>query len=204
MGPSEHVLALRRGTLAVSVLDDISLTPRDDGVALGDPPLDGDPQSPTVTWSELSVAVGDADPESPAGRARLRAWLRLRHAATQSGPLIRLRAEQAAVPAGLPVGHVLHPGPAWVREHVLGGVLDLGIGLRGMFEDPDEVTLLPDPLAAAIGVDTGDWWPALRLRLEDMGALTVARLRRDGIGLMGPMGGCDVVTRRLQPASSPR
>jgi hypothetical protein len=93
------------------------------------------------------------------------------------------------------VDHVLHPGPGWAQEHVLGGAVDLGIGLRGLVgPDPDHVAVLPRELASAVGLDTSTWWPGLRSRLEDMGALAVARLKRDGNGVITPMGGCDVTT----------
>ena len=86
---------------------------------------------------------------------------------------------------------------------MLGGAIDLGIGIRGLVgDDPDHVALLPARLAVEIGLDTSLWWTALRARLEEMGGLTVARLRRDASDLITPMGGCDVVT--LLGASSLR
>lgn len=188
--PARNV-GLRRGVLAVSVLDDISLVPSTDGIRLEA----GTAASVEVTWSELAGAVGAVDPESEAGRWRLRDWLRFRALFAELGPAAAWRAEQVAVPLGLPVDHPLHPGAGWPREHVLGGVLDLGIGVRGLVgTDPDHVAVLPDALAEAIGLSTDAWWPPLRARLEDMGELTVSRLKRDGVGLISPMGGCDAVT----------
>jgi hypothetical protein len=82
-----------------------------------------------------------------------------------------------------------------VRQPVLGGAIDLGIGLRGLVgDDPDYVAVLAPELATAVGLRTASWWPALRARLEEMGHLTVARLERDAGGVIMPMGGCDVVT----------
>jgi hypothetical protein len=188
--PARNV-GLRRGVLAVSVLDDISLVPSTDGIRLEA----GAVACVEVTWSELAGAVGAVDPESEAGRWRLRDWLRFRALFAELGPAAAWRAEQVAVPLGLPVDHPLHPGAGWPREHVLGGVLDLGIGVRGLVgTDPDHVAVLPDALAEAIGLSTDAWWPPLRARLEDMGELTVSRLKRDGVGLISPMGGCDAVT----------
>jgi hypothetical protein len=198
-------VALRRGVLAVSVLDDVDLVPVADGVQLDLGPdsaarLDPDAGPDAglggrVPWAELAACVGPVDPESEPGRARLRDWLRVRRYFAEMGSMAAWRVELAAVPLGLPTDHPLHPGPEWVREAVLGGAVDLGIGLRGLVsDDPDGVVALPPALTRAVGLDPSAWWTALRVRLEDMGALTVDRLRRDGNGLITPMGGCDVVT----------
>jgi hypothetical protein len=200
MGDPANV-GLRRGVLAVSVLDDIDLVPDPDGIRL-ELPVDAaalhDPDSGcdgSLSWAELAAAVGEVDPESEVGRVRLRDWLRLRRLFAELGSVAAWRAELAAVPVGLPADHPLHPGPDWVREPVLGGLIDLGIGLRGLVgADPDHVVVLHPELASRLGLETASWWPALRVRLEDMGDLTVARLRRDGLGVVAPMGGCDVVT----------
>ena len=220
MGAPASDVALRRGVLAVSVLDDIDLVPVDGGVRLdlgagagasagydeggrarpADPDVEGEA---CLAWEELADAVGSADPESEVGRYRLRDWLRMRLLFAQLGSAAAWRAELAAVPVGLPSDHALHPGPEWVRDQVLGGAIDLGIGIRGLVgDDPDHVALLPARLSAEIRLDTSLWWPALRARLEEMGDLTVARLRRDASDLITPMGGCDVVT--LLGASSLR
>jgi hypothetical protein len=191
MGQLTGPVVLRRGVLAVSVLDDVALVPDTDGIRLGEP----DAATTLVSWDELAMAVGDHDPESQIGRRRLRDWLRLRALFAELGPAASWRAEQTALPLGLPVDHVLHPGPDWSEERVLGGAIDLGIGLRGLIgDDPDEVTVLPRALAAALGLDTRAWWPSLRARLESMAELAVARLKRDANGVITPMGGCDVVT----------
>ncbi|MFL6099896.1 MAG: hypothetical protein ACJ71T_08085 [Actinomycetales bacterium] len=184
-------LALRRGVLAVCVLDDVSLVPDTHGIQLEA----GEGETVALSWQEIATAVGPVDPESEPARTRLRDWLRTRALFAELGAMAQWRAEQTAVPLGLPCGHPLHPGPAWVRQPVLGGVIDLGIGIRGLVgDDPDYVSVLPPALAQAVGLRTDGWWPALRSRLEEMGRLTVARLERDGNGLIAPMGGCDVVT----------
>jgi hypothetical protein len=191
MGEPPTNLELRRCVLAVCVLEDISLVPDAEGIQLeagtgGPVPL---------TWTEIATAVGPLDPESDVARLRLRDWLRVRACFAELGDAAAWRAELAAVPVGLPVDHPLHPGRAWVRQHVMGGAIDLGIGLRGLVgDDPDYVTVLAPELATAVGLRTVTWWPALRARLEEMGRLTVARLERDAVGVITPMGGCDVVT----------
>jgi hypothetical protein len=191
MGDPGPDLELRRCVLAVCVLEDISLVPDAEGVVLDA----GAGGFVPLTWAEVATAVGPLDPESDEARRRLRDWLWVRAFFAELGDAAAWRAELAAVPVGLPAGHPLHPGPAWVRQHVLGGVVDLGIGLRGLVgDDPDYVVVLAPELAAVVGLRTRSWWPALRARLEEMGRLTVARLERDAGGVLVPMGGCDVVT----------
>jgi hypothetical protein len=195
MDEPAHDVGLRRGVLAVSVLDDISLVPATDGILLAAGPEPTAECTVPVSWAELATAVGPVEPESAAGRLRLRDWLRTRALFAELGDAAAWRAEQAAVPLGLAVDHPLHPGGRWPRERVLGGVLDLGVGVRGLIgDDPDHVSVLSPELARVVGLRTDGWWPALRNRLEEMGELTVSRLKRDGTGVIGPMGGCDVVT----------
>ena len=207
--------ALRRGTLAASVLDDIPLTPSADGVTVGRSWDDRDAWTP-VSWHHLAEAVGDAPPESLAGRVRLRDWLR---AYTL---LIHLR-DDPTVPTGatlptpsrvvalaLPAGHVLHPGAGWAQESVLGGVLDVGLGLRPAVPSvadqplPDRAGAiaateplavpLPRSAARAADLDTPTGWDAARRHRDDMAVLAGDRLDRDGTGVLRPIGGCDVLT----------
>ncbi len=125
-GPRE----LRRGVLAVQVLDDVDVTPADDGVVLpGEPLLH-------VPWSECRSALLDRSPDGPEGRLRLASWLRARRWAADAGAGLPQRVR----PVGLPADHALHPGPDWVRQRVLGGALDLGLGAVGLDPaDPDGV-----------------------------------------------------------------
>jgi len=177
---------LRRGALAVSVLHDIDVEPAPLGVTLtGDPAV-------WVSWAECREALGDADPESPAGRARLARWVLARRWAADTGPDDLRRALR---PVGLPVGHAVHPGPAWVQEQVLGGVLDLGLGAVGLDpEDVDRVVLLPPPALDAAGLDPSRTWTAVRGRLEELGALAAERVRLDPKGQLRPFGDADAVT----------
>lgn len=185
--PADRV-ALRRGVLAASVLDDIPLEPCPEGVRLG-----GGWQRPhrvVVPWVRLEQAVAGADPESTAGRLRLRDWLRAR-VALADGPR---SARHHLVPLALPVGHALHPGPGWAREPVLGGVLDLGLGLRVPAGDDDTVVVLAPSVLACAGLDPRHWWAPVRERLDELGLLAVERLTRDESGVLAPTGGCDVLT----------
>jgi hypothetical protein len=177
---------LRRGALAVSVLHDIDVEPAPLGVTLtGQPPV-------WVSWNECRTALLGDDPESPAGRVRLAAWVLARRWAADAGPA----AVEAALRAvGLPVGHAVHPGPDWVDEHVLGGALELGLGAVGLDPaDPDRVVLLPPPALDALGIDRSAAWAAARERLERLGALAAQRVRADPKGRLRPFGDADAVT----------
>ncbi len=203
--------ALRRGTLAASVLDDIPLTPSADGVLVGRSWDDRDAWTP-VSWADLGAAVGDAPPESLAGRLRLRDWLRAYSLLThlQDDPTAPPGPPSRVVALALPLGHVLHPGPDWVVETVLGGVLDVGLGLRpsltALAEQPVPdrarsasageplAVPLPPGAAGAAGLDTSGWWSAVSRHRDDMAVLAGDRLARDGSGVMRPIGGCDVLT----------
>lgn len=177
---------LRRGVLAVSVLHDVDLEPRTDGVLLcGSPPV-------WIPWSECRRALAGADPESAPGRARLTDWLLARRWAADTSAA---ELELALRPLGLPVDHVLHPGLDWVRERVMGDALDLGLGAVGLDrDDPDRVLLLPTPALDLAGLDVEVVWRAERHRLEDLGALAAERLARDPKGMLRPYGDCDAVT----------
>jgi hypothetical protein len=146
-------LALRRGVLAASVLHDVPMEPADGGVRVGVFWDDRDAWTP-VRWPELAAALAGADPESTAGRLRLRDWLRARAWAASTVPAgpqagTERPVDDRLVALALPVGHALHPGESWVVERVLGGVLDVGPGLlpadggRHLWSLDDAAGLLP-------------------------------------------------------------
>ncbi|MDQ1485757.1 MAG: hypothetical protein QOJ62_1450 [Actinomycetota bacterium] len=172
--------------LAVSVLSDIDIVPGDDGLVLqGLPPI-------ALSYDDVSAAIGDADPDSQLAHRRLQRWLTVRRAVAERS-LDELA--ETIRPVGLPVGHELHPGPAWVRQAVLGGCLDLGIGFVGLnAADPDLVVVTPPSVLAAAGVDPTSWWRGATEYLENMGALATARWRREARSPLRPMGDCDVIT----------
>jgi hypothetical protein len=181
-GPVE----LRRGVLAVSVLHDVDIEPAKLGVVL--------PGSPTVwvPWGECRRALAGHDPEQPAGRTRLAAWLLARRWAADLG---RSAVQERLRPVGLPVAHVLHPGLDWVRHRVIGDALDLGLGAVDLDpSDPDRVVLLPTPVLDSLALDPEVEWHRQSQRLEDLGALAAERVQRDAKGQLRPMGDCDVVT----------
>jgi hypothetical protein len=182
-GPPPELTALRRCVLAVSVLDGVDAFPDDDGVLLpGLPDL-------VVRWDEIALAVAGADPDGETARRRTSAWLRLRRRlADLPDPVAASR------PVGLPVGHRLHPGSTWVRQRVMGGVLELGTGFAGLLDDPDEVVVVAGEVLSAAGLDDAGWWPRSLSYLEQMGRLAAERHDRDPQGALRPMGDCDVVT----------
>jgi len=180
--------ALRRGVLAVSLLHDVPVEPTGSGVRVGHSWDDREDWAP-VAWAELAAALSGANPESNAGRMRLRDWLRAR-AYLASVPVTV--DDDRLVPLALPTGHVLHPGERWPVERVLGGVLDVGPGLR---PDDGGLAVPLQPSAVPPGRPPVDaLWPALRDDLTRMAALAVERLERGGQGVLRPFGGCDVLT----------
>jgi hypothetical protein len=175
--------------LAVCVLQDLDLMPGDDGVVTGSGRL--------VPWQALELALGGLDPDEPAARPRLAAWLRaLQQIGWRSPDDLAARVR----PVGLPRGHDRHPGPSWVREQVPGDVLDLGVGLLGIGADPDGVVVPPAGLLQAAGHDQAGWWPSCCDYLEDMGLLAAERLRLHPQRPLHPMGDCDVVTLLGSPS----
>ena len=204
-------VTLRQCALAVSVLGDVDLLPREDGVLI----IPGHPVSPAPTpaptpalapvpvgWAELVETVGPHDPLSDAGRARVTGLLRLyrtvaEHGAQTDHPapeVIGERIRLAARALALPPGHALHPGRGWVLGELRGGALDLGVGVLGLGEHPDDVRPLPPTLARRLRLHPAQWWPDLAEHLERMGELVSGRIARDGRPVLRPVGGCDALT----------
>lgn len=182
--------ALRRVTLAVSVLDEIDLTPDEHGVVLHD----GTPL--LVSWDEVECALRGADPEHERARRRLREWFRLRRtlaSAVDPGTFFR--------PLGLPVGSSVHPGGAWALRRVLGDAIDVGLGalLPGRAEPGrssdglDEVVVAVPPLCLAASAVEAPPWRELVAYAERMGELAAQRLKREPL-VLKPLGDSDVVT----------
>jgi hypothetical protein len=204
MGDRADVAILRQGVLAVAVLDDVDVVPGPDGVAVAGP----DGARVVVGWERVRRAVG-ADPV-PSATARLRLATLLRTAALLADPVRReplLRRHARAL--ALPPGHPLHPGRAWVRERVLGGALDVGVGLvdlpwpaagghhRPDGDGPDSAPDAPVPLQAGVlpgGELVRAVWSDVREHAVRMGSLAAARIAPAEPGPLRPVGGCDVLT----------
>lgn len=181
---------LRRGVLAVSVLNDVDVEPASLGVT-----LPGEPKV-WVSWTECRRALAGHDPEAESGRTRLASWLLARRwAADLVSRAGREHLQLALRPVGLPVEHLLHPGLGWVCVRVLGDALDLGLGAVGLDpSDPDRVVLLPTDVLDATGIDPALAWISAEGELERLGALAAERLRRDRQGILRPLGDADVLT----------
>ena len=178
--------ALRRCTLAVSVLHEVDMIPTDDGIVLV-----GVPDIP-VSFAQIADAISGLDPAESVAQDRLHRWLRARRAIADKS-LDELA--ETIRPVALPIGHALHPGARWVRQPVLGGALDLGIGFVGLLPDqPELVFVTPPSILAAAGIDPSLWWRGAMEYLENMGALATTRWRRDPRAPLRPMGDCDVLT----------
>jgi hypothetical protein len=175
---------LRRCVLAVSVLDSIDLMPDDEAVT-----LTGDHPALTLTWHEIHTAVGEVDPDGEVARRRLRMWTKLRQGVARL-PDVR----DAARPLALPPDHPLHAGDSWVRYRVPGEALDVGIGLLGVLDDPDEVVVVPPLLLEAAGIDCSTWWPDLARDMEQTGRLAAERFMGDPGSPLRPFGDLDVLT----------
>jgi hypothetical protein len=201
---ADHV-ALRRCVLAVSVLADVDVVPSDTGVVLPGPP------AVTVGWDEIAAAAGpdrlasEGAEVTAVARRRVEELLRLHAFVAELGDSAGERLRSAARVVALPPGHADHLGRGWVRERLLGGALELGVGVHGLTGDPSgdggRVAPLHAGVALAAGVAEFRWWPALRRHVDRMGALAAARLGRDGVeGVIRPVGGCDVLALLASPS----
>jgi len=175
--------ALRQLVFAVSVLQDLDLVPVDEGVQVASGRL--------LPWHCLEAALAGHDLRATSSRGVLSTWLRaLQDVAWRSPADLAERAR----PVGLPRGHAVHPGATWTQAWVPGGALDLGVGLLGVAEDPDEVVVLGAGLLQACGHDPSAWWPGCVGYLEQMGELAASRHILHPDRPLRPMGDCDVVT----------
>ncbi|MGI4894700.1 MAG: hypothetical protein ACRYF3_06280 [Janthinobacterium lividum] len=185
---------LRRSVLALSVLEDVDVDLDDDGVRL--------PGCTPLQWSDVARQVGVQSLASDATR--------LGSSAATGDDVTRLlvhdlllahrelhRGTIRTVALAVPVEAERHPGGGWSHLPVLGGALDLGLGVvvrRGAHE-----RTLPVPVVSARSTGRPAALAPEGVRhLEEMGDLAVQRLVRDagtrGAGVLRPMGGCDVPT----------
>jgi hypothetical protein len=194
VGSGQRWLALRRLALEVAVLDAVDVEPRDDGLVLpGLTPVE-------VSWPELQAALADLEPDAAGARHRISGFLRLRRAVADHGAAAAGWLRATARLVALPAGHLDHLGPDWVRQHQLGGALDLGTGVLDPDDRPGVVLPLPPGIAAAAGVEPQEWWPHLFAHAERMGRLAMTRLSRDAASVLRPVGGCDVLALLSSPS----
>ena len=191
---------LRQVVLALAVVDDVDLTPGDDGVDLT--------AGGRLTWADVAAAVGSwaALPDHPVTRRRLRLAAEVVGVLTVDGADALLAACHAH---GEPVDTAaMGYGPGWVREHV-GDALVLGLGVSDLagVQGPHPLPPLPS-LSPAVQARLDVRWVEVRADLERLGGLVSARLDRDAREgrplVLRPTGTADVVTllgsRRLRTA----
>jgi hypothetical protein len=169
---------LRRMALAVAVLYDVDLLPRDSGLLLtGAADLQ-------VEWPVIATVVEEA--QRPGQRVSERAemaalarWLIARRELALGAKLcVR----------GIPVQHTDHPGLRWIREVIAGDALSLGFGYG-----PQSLPL-PAGVLEHTGRDAAATWSQARLELEELGTLAALRDKRRSQEAIRPLGGADVVT----------
>jgi hypothetical protein len=183
-----EALHLRQCVLAVSVLGDLDIVPMDTGVLL--PGRRG----VVVEWSAIAAAVAGHQPNDLIARRRVENLLRLHRLAIDLGADAPQHFHAASRVVALPEGHGEHPGSGWTQETLRGGALELGIGVHGLLGELDRAAPVPPSVMRALGVSPDRWWPRLREHADRMGALSAARLSRDGdSGVIRPVGGCDVL-----------
>lgn len=171
---------VRAMVLAVQVLDEVDLELLDAGLRLSSG-LD-------LSWTVVTEVVGNGRAGDPGDRERVASWLRLAERVHRT-PLDLLVVD--ARPVGLPRDHVLHPGPGWASARVLGGALDLGIGLA---DGDGGVEVVPGAVWRVTDVDPAPLWRRCRRVLEEMGALAARRWALSADAVLRPMGDCDVLT----------
>lgn len=196
---------LRRSVLGASLYDQgllANLVIDDDGLLV--PTVHSDPVR--IRWEELVSAAGDADRlgREAALTRRIARWLRLRSAVADLITTSGVAGLIAAIrPMALPREHSLHPGDPWVIRTVLGGSLDVGLGLRGVDDDgrpaPAEVGLFPIAVLPEAGVNPVAAQARANRYLEDMATLASERLFRSPTAVLRPLGDCDVVTLLASP-----
>ncbi len=159
------------------------------------------PGGTAVSWLELAEGCG---PEPEGMTRRVARWLRLRHRVRTlvdtAGPDVLLGLVR---PLALPVGHTVRPGPRWAVMDVLGGALELGLGLRHVDDDGREcaetVGPLPVGLLRCAGIDAVPLVRQAGQYLGEMAELAADRLLRTPSSPLRPLGDCDVVTLLAAP-----
>lgn len=187
----------RQAVLAVTVLEGLDLLPTADGVVVPGP------SDTLIDWADIDSCVQAAARDEDAHRL-VSALIRLQvvvtdlgsHAMDTLSPSLRLLA--------LPRDHVVHPGASWVRDTVLGGTLDLGIGIIDVVGRRTDCVPLPAVVAKRLRAE--EVWAAVRHHAEEMAQICASRLRREGVtpqtlsamrsrvprGVLRPVGGVDV------------
>jgi hypothetical protein len=145
-----------------------------------------------ATWEAIQGALNGHKPNAPTAPDRIASWLKLRHRLA-SIPSTALPAATRVL--GFPTDHVLHPGEGWVVEHVRGGALDLGMGVRGLDpNEPSRVVPLNPSIWASLGIDPHRFWRPAVMSLEAAGNIAALDLLRNGDGLIRSAREADALT----------
>ena len=192
--------AHRTIVLAITVLDDVDIRLDEFGPVL--PPVRPGANPIAVSWSEVIEAVGIAAPDGDIARDRVRRWFAIREALAM---LSGRRAMRRLRPLALPVSHILHPGPSWPYRRVLGGAMDVGLGIsleRHGSQPADPLTFVPVPrgLTRAAGIDVPQVMAHAEAHLRAMARLAAIRVRLSPFAPLRPLGDCDVLTLLSVPA----
>ena len=169
--------------LAVCVLDDLDIAIGDHSAIVAD--------TIEMSWSEIELAIAPYSSDGDRAVRSARTWVRTRLRVSNWSPAQQLARVR---PMGLPVGHVLHPGALWVRERVLGGSLEVGLGLRDTADDPEVVQVLDPALVTYLGINIDVWWERACNYREEMAEFAIERLARDPVSTLRSVGDCDVPT----------
>ncbi len=181
-GPSE----VRRQLLSVAITEGIDFQPRDRGVLVA---------GRMLTWSALDGFCGPHPADSPAGRRRICVLLRLHAWAARlpTDPDAATRAVAgAARMVAVPVDHVDHLGPGWIRRPVAGGALWCGLGI-GLTRH-DTMPLPPD-LLVGTEIDLDACWQQAYDHAWRASTAAAQLFAADGprSGVLGPVGELDVL-----------
>jgi len=180
--------------LAITVIDDIDIRLDEHGPVL--PPMRADADPILIAWSEVLDAIGVAAPDGELARDRVRRWFLIRQTLAA---LTGRRAMRRLRPLALPVSHILHPGPSWPYRRVLGGALDVGLGISTaavMTQPADPLSFVPVPmgLARAAGLAVPQVLALGEAHLRAMARLAAIRVRLAPYAPLRPLGDCDVLT----------
>jgi hypothetical protein len=183
--------ALRRAVLALAVMEDVDLDPRDDGVVLA--------AGGRLDWADVAAAVGGWArlPDHPVTRRRLRLAAEVVGVLAVGGTDALMRTVHVH---GEPLQRAaMDAGRTWVREPVPGGVLGLGLGVSDLagIQGPHPLPLLPS-FGPEVRARLAARWLDARADLERLGGLVADRLSRDDREgrplVLRPTGTADVVT----------
>ena len=114
------------------------------------------------------------------------------------------RAAGARAPARAADGHAARPGPRWAAYDVLGGAVEVGLGLRHVTTTAGPRRTRSGSCRWACCTPTAStrsrcWTAPTAIPLAEMAELAAERLLRSPSAPLRPLGDCDVVTLLASP-----